>query len=100
MLRGEEMCQMHADKVTSSFDRLYLGNMTTRVERNKNDEVVITISGGKDAECVQRLVDYLSYLLATEGSQAKQEDIDELARASKAAWWKKNKKRYLGEDRR
>lgn len=74
--------------------------MTTKVERNKKDEVVITISGSKDAEAVQRLVDYLTYLIATEGSKAKQADVDKLARSSKAAWWKKNKKRYLGESRR
>ncbi|MBK7945205.1 MAG: hypothetical protein IPJ85_07845 [Flavobacteriales bacterium] len=73
--------------------------MTTKVERNKKDEVVITISGAKDAESLQRLTDYLTYLLATEGSKAKQSDVDKIARQAKAAWWKKNKKRYLGESR-
>ncbi|MBK6343191.1 MAG: hypothetical protein IPF41_11540 [Flavobacteriales bacterium] len=74
--------------------------MTTRVERNKKDEVVITISGSKNAEAVQRLMDYLQYLFATDGSKARQADVDKISRDAKAAWWKKNKKRYLGEGRR
>ena len=79
---------------------LYLWTMTSKVERNSKDQVVITISGAKDAEAVQRLVDYLTYLFATEGSKAKQADVDKIARDAKSAWWKKNKKRYLGEGRR
>lgn len=74
--------------------------MTTRVERNKKDEVVITISDAKGGESFQRLLDYIQYLIATEGSKAKQSDVDKLAREVNAAWWKKNKKRYLGEGRR
>lgn len=74
--------------------------MTTRIERNRKDEVVITISGTKDAESVQRLMDRLTYLMATGGTRAKQEDVDRIARQAKASWWKKNKKRYLGEGRR
>ena len=38
--------------------------------------------------------------LYTEGSKAKQADVDKIARDAKSAWWKKNKKRYLGEGRR
>jgi 5S rRNA maturation endonuclease (ribonuclease M5) len=74
--------------------------MTTKVERNKKDEVVITISGAKDAESLQRLMNYVQYMLATEGSKARQADVDKLAREVNAGWWKKNKKRYLGEGRR
>ncbi len=74
--------------------------MTTNVERNRKDEVVITISGARNGEAVQRLMDYLTYLFATEGSKATQSDVDKIARDAKAAWWKKNKKRYLGEGRR
>lgn len=81
-------------------DALNLDTMTTRVERNKKDEVVITISGGTDAEAVQRLVDYLSYVLATEGTKADQGEVDKIASAAKSDWWKRNKRRYLGEDRR
>lgn len=74
--------------------------MTAKVQRNEKDEVVITISGARDAEAVQRLMDYLTYLFATEGSKARQMEVDKIARDAKAAWWKKNKKRYLGEGRR
>ena len=69
--------------------------MTMQVARNKKDELVITISGAKDSGSLERLMDYINYLVATENSKATQEEVDKLARDSGAKWWKKNRKRLL-----
>ena len=69
--------------------------MTLQVARNKKDDLVITISGGQDSGSLQRLVDYINYLVATEKSSATQEEVDKLARDSGSKWWKKNRKRLL-----
>ncbi len=69
--------------------------MTLQVARNKKDELVITISGAKDSGSLQRLMDYITYLVATENTKATQADIDKLARSSGGQWWKKNRKRLL-----
>ncbi len=69
--------------------------MTMNVARNRKDELVITIAGAKDSGSLQRLMDYIQYLIATENSKATQEEVDKLARASGAKWWKQNRKRLL-----
>lgn len=69
--------------------------MTLQVARNKKDDLVITISGVKDSGSLQRLMDQIHYLVATEGSEATQAEVDKLARDSGTKWWKKNRKRLL-----
>lgn len=44
---------------------------------------------------VEQLIDYLAYSEATSRSQAKQSDVDLLAKEVKKRWWKKNKKRLV-----
>lgn len=69
--------------------------MTMNVARNKKDELVITITGAKDSGSLQRLMDYITYLVATENSKATQDAVDKMARSSGGKWWKKNRKRLL-----
>ena len=38
---------------------------------------------------------YLVYMKATDKSQAKQADIDTLAREIKKGWWSKNRERFI-----
>ncbi len=67
--------------------------MTLQVARNKKDQLVITISGAKDSDALQRLMDHIQYLAATQKSRVSQDAVDKLVRTSGAQWWKKNRKR-------
>ncbi len=58
-------------------------------------EILIRIPASTDIVGVQRLIDYLKFREIASKSQATQDQIDELARESKAEWWKRNKKRFL-----
>ena len=40
------------------------------------------------------MLDYLAYKQAIKGSQATEEEIDELASEVKKGWWEKNKDRF------
>jgi len=64
------------------------------IERT-NNEVIIRLPSTVDTEGLQRLVDYLSYKEATSKSQAKQSDIDKLAKEVKKGWWTKNRSRFI-----
>lgn len=65
------------------------------LERNKDDQIVITVSSSVSKSGLTRLIDYLRYLEATGGSKARQADINKLARRLNAGWWKKNRKRFI-----
>lgn len=65
------------------------------IERNGDKKITITVSSTVDNFGLQRLIDYGNYLEATAGSKAKQKEIDKLADEVNAAWWKKNRKRFL-----
>ncbi len=65
------------------------------VERTNNDQIVITLSSSVDSFGLQRLIDYIRYLEATSKSKAKQSDVDKLADEVNAAWWAKNRKRFI-----
>ena len=58
-------------------------------------EVIIRLPSYVDTEGVQRLIDYLCYKEATGKSQAKQSDVDKLAREVKKGWWQKNRGRFI-----
>lgn len=62
-----------------------------------NNQIIITLPANIDLEGVQRLVNYLLYKEATKDSQAKQEDVDQLAREVNKQWWEENKNRFLPE---
>lgn len=64
------------------------------IERT-NNEVIIRLPANVDAEGLQRLVDFLSYKEATSKSQAKQSDVDKLAKEVKKGWWKENRSRFI-----
>ncbi len=64
------------------------------IERT-NDEIIIRLPKSVNAEGLQRLVDYLTYLELTSKSKAKQADIDQLADKINKDWWTKNKNRFV-----
>ena len=65
------------------------------IERAGNNKIVITVSSSVDSFGLQRLIDYMKYLEATEKSKVKQSDIDKLADEVNASWWTKNRKRFI-----
>jgi len=65
------------------------------IERTNNDQITITLPSSMDSDSLQRLIDYAKYLEATAGSKAKQKEIDQLADDVNAAWWSKNRKRFI-----
>lgn len=64
------------------------------IERTKN-EVIIRLPSYIDTEGLQNLIDYLTYKEATDKSQAKQSDVDKLAKEIKKGWWSKNRRRFI-----
>jgi hypothetical protein len=66
------------------------------IERT-NSEIVIRVSSKINTYGLQRLVDYLRYQELTSTSQAKQSDIDALAKEVNMNWWDKNKQRFIPE---
>ncbi len=64
------------------------------IERTST-EVIIRLPSYVDIEGLQRLIDYLTYKEATSKSEAKQSDVDDLAKEVKAGWWKKNRSRLI-----
>jgi len=59
-----------------------------------DNQIVITLPDTVDMQGVERLIDYLLYKEATKDSQAKQQDVDALAREANKAWWEANKMRF------
>jgi hypothetical protein len=64
------------------------------IERT-NKEIIIRLPADINIEGLQRLVDFLAYKEATDKSEAKQEDVDQLANEVKKGWWSKNRNRLL-----
>lgn len=64
------------------------------IERTK-DEVVIRLPSYIDTKGLQNIINYLKYKEATDKSQAKQEDVNKLAKEMKTGWWNKNRKRFI-----
>ncbi|MFP9099156.1 hypothetical protein ACLI09_08890 [Flavobacterium sp. RHBU_24] len=65
-----------------------------QVERT-NSEILIRLSADRDISGLQRILDYLKFREITAKRQAKENDIDDLAKESKADWWLKNKSRFI-----
>ena len=66
------------------------------IERTES-EIVIRVSSKINTYGLQRLLDFLKYQELTSTSQAKQSDIDALAKEVNKNWWKKNKQRFITE---
>ena len=66
------------------------------IERT-NSEIVIRVSAKVNTCGLQRLVDFLRYQELTANSEAKQSDIDALAKEVNKNWWNKNKQRFITE---
>ncbi len=64
------------------------------IERTKN-EVIIRLPSYIDTDGLLNLITYLAYKEATDTSQAKQDEVDKLAKDVKKGWWKKNRKRFI-----
>jgi hypothetical protein len=64
------------------------------IERTKK-EVIIRLPSYIDTEGLQNLINYLIYKEATDKSQAKQDDVDRLAKEIKKGWWSKNRRRFI-----
>jgi hypothetical protein len=64
------------------------------IERT-NNEILIRIANTVDIDGVQRAINYIRYKELTSKSQAKQEDIDQLANEINKKWWEKNKDRLI-----
>jgi len=56
-----------------------------------NEQIVITLPGTMEIESLQRLINSLLYKEASKDSQAKQEDVDKLAREANRVWREENK---------
>ena len=56
-------------------------------------EILITLPASMNIDGLQRLINYLLYKEATQGSEAKQADVDLLAREVNNSWWENNKNR-------
>jgi hypothetical protein len=65
------------------------------VDKNNLSQITIKISSDVNPFGLQRVLDYIKYLEATSKSKAKQVDADKLADEINAAWWNKNKKRFI-----
>jgi hypothetical protein len=65
------------------------------IEIIDNKKIVINFENESDTFGAQRLIDYAKYLQATDGSQARQEDIDALANEVSRNWWNNNKHRFI-----
>ena len=64
------------------------------IERT-SEEVIIRLPSYVDTDGLQGLLDYSSYREATAKSEAKQADVDTLAKSVKNDWWAKNKSRVV-----
>lgn len=66
------------------------------IERTES-EIVIRVSSKINTYGLQRLLDYLRYQELTSSSNAKQSDVDALAKEVNKNWWEKNKQRFIPE---
>ncbi|MGC4130383.1 MAG: hypothetical protein QM564_12715 [Bergeyella sp.] len=60
-----------------------------------NDEIVIRLSGTVKFDEIQRIIDLMFYKEATSQSQAKQSDVDKIAKSVNKGWWAKNREKFI-----
>lgn len=68
--------------------------MNMEIER-KDNEILIRVPANTDLTGLQRILDYIKFREIASKSKVTQNQIDELARESKSAWWEKNKSRFI-----
>lgn len=64
------------------------------IER-KDNEILIRVASTTDLTGLQRILDFIRFREIASKSKLSQEQIDELAKESKASWWEKNKSRFI-----
>ncbi|SFS82232.1 hypothetical protein [Sphingobacterium wenxiniae] len=60
-----------------------------------NDEIVIRLPKTVKFDEIQRIIDLMFYKEATAQSQAKQSDIDDIAKSANKGWWEKNRDKFI-----
>jgi hypothetical protein len=63
------------------------------IERTSK-EIIIRLPLTVNTDGLQRFIDYLCYKEATANSQAKQADVDKLAKEVKKGWWAENRSKF------
>ncbi len=64
------------------------------IERTSK-EIIIRLPSTVNTDGLQRFIDYLCYKEATANSQAKQTDVDKLAKEVKKGWWAENRSKFI-----
>jgi hypothetical protein len=64
------------------------------IERTSK-EIIIRLPSTVNTDGLQRFIDYLCYKEATANSQAKQADVDKLAKEVKKGWWTENRSKFI-----
>jgi hypothetical protein len=67
--------------------------MKVSVERTE-EAILIKLPLDTEASDIQRVLNFFEYVDLVSGSQAKQDDIDTLAREANKDWWEQNKERF------
>lgn len=65
-----------------------------KIEKTDN-EILIRIDANTDLTGLQRIMDYIKFREIASKSKLTEEQINELAKESKASWWEKNKSRFI-----
>jgi hypothetical protein len=60
-----------------------------------NNEIIVRIPSSVNFEELQRFIDLMRYKEATAGSEAKQKDIDQIAKDAHNGWWEKNRAHFI-----
>jgi hypothetical protein len=71
--------------------------MNVTVERTEK-EILIKLPLNTEVSDIQRILNYFEFINLATKSQAKQEQIDELAKEVNQNWWAKNKERFIGKE--
>ena len=72
--------------------------MNVAVERTEK-EILIKLPLNTEVSDIQQILNYFEYINLASKSQAKQEQIDALAKEVNQSWWVKNKERFAGKSK-
>jgi hypothetical protein len=65
--------------------------------KSDSKEITIKLPIDTSLDDIQQILKYFTYIDLVSKSQAKQEQIDELAKEVNKGWWEKNKDRFKGK---
>ena len=71
--------------------------MNVTVERTEK-EILIKLPLNAEVSDIQQILNYFEYINLASKGQAKQEQIDDLAKEVNQSWWVKNKERFAGKE--